>query len=159
MGGDGIITNALIEGNIIHDNGASGGSAINLDGVQKSRIQNNLIYNNHASGISLFLGDGAQASKDNIIVNNTIIMPAGSRWALNIGDGSTGNVVYNNILLNAGARGAITIDAASMPGFFSDWNAVTDKFTTDDGDTMLKLAQWQTAGAARRLINRGNRRR
>src|SRR5207237_3549585 len=49
QGGSGIISGALIEDNIIHDNGTGGGAGINLDGVQSSRIQNNLLYNNHAS--------------------------------------------------------------------------------------------------------------
>jgi parallel beta-helix repeat protein len=53
QGGDGIISNALVEDNIIYDNGRAGGSGINCDGVKNSRIQNNLLYNNHASGISL----------------------------------------------------------------------------------------------------------
>ncbi len=58
QGGDGIITGALVEGNIIHDNGTAGGSGINADGVQGSRFQNNLIYGNHAGGITLYQIDG-----------------------------------------------------------------------------------------------------
>jgi len=51
MGGDGIISNALVEKNIIYDNGAGGGSGINCDGVQNSRIQNNLLYNNSSKAL------------------------------------------------------------------------------------------------------------
>ena len=37
-GGDGIISAALIDGNTIYDNGRLGGSGINCDGIQNSRI-------------------------------------------------------------------------------------------------------------------------
>ena len=144
MGGDGIISNALVEGNIIFDNGAGGGSGINGDGVQNSIIQNNLIYSNHASGISLYKIDGAEGGKNNIVVNNTIIMADDGRWAINIGDNSTGNTIYNNILFNNQSyRGAISCNEESLAGLVSDYNIVIDRFTTDDGDTRLTLAEWQ----------------
>ncbi len=145
-GGDGIIKNALIEGNIIYDNGTAGGSAINLDGVQNSTIRNNVLYNNHSSGIALFMQDGAEASKNNLVVNNTILMPSGSRWPINIDNKSTGNKVTNNILLNDASRhGSIEISADSLSGFVSDYNIVTNIFMADKntGDTNLTLAQWQ----------------
>ena len=94
--GDGIISNALVENNIIHDNGNAGGSGINCDGVQQSVIRNNLLYDNHASGISLYRIDGGGGSMNNLVVNNTILQPTVTRWALNISDGSTGNTVFNN---------------------------------------------------------------
>jgi parallel beta-helix repeat protein len=146
MGDSGLTLNALIEKNVIHDNGAGGGAGINLDGVQQSVIRNNLLYDNHATGIALFQGDGADASRNNAIVNNTVVMAADGRWALSILDGSTGNTVVNNILLNRHpGRGAIDIDAASLDGFYSDYNAVKDLFTPDDGSTFLGLADWQAA--------------
>lgn len=146
QGGDGIISGALVERNTIYDNGKGGGSAINADGVQDSRFQNNLLYSNHASGISLFRIDGAAGSKDNVVINNTIFQAADGRWALNIQNGSTGNTVYNNILLNQHSfRGSIDISANSLAGFESDHNVVMDRFTTDGGDSILTLAQWQAA--------------
>jgi parallel beta-helix repeat protein len=146
QGGDGTISGVLIEGNIIHDNGTGGGSAINLDGVQDSMIRNNLIYNNHASGISLYRIDAAEGAKDNTIVNNTIVMASNARWAVNISGGSTGTVVFNNILLNNHRyRGAISIDDDSRGGFSSDYNVTADRFTTDGGDSILSLAQWRSA--------------
>ena len=36
MGGDGIISGALVENNIIYDNGTGGGAAINMDGITDS---------------------------------------------------------------------------------------------------------------------------
>ena len=146
LGGDGIISNALVENNIIHDNGTGGGSAINCDGVQNSRIQNNLLYNNHASGIALFRIDAGGGASNNVVVNNTILQAADARWGLLIDGGSTGNIVFNNIIWSDHAfRGSIAIDAASISGFHSNYNIVTDRMSTDDGNTVISLAQWQQA--------------
>lgn len=144
QGGTGLITGALVEDNIIHDNGVGGASGINCDGVQSSIIQNNLLYNNHASGISLYDIDGAAGSIDNVVVNNTIVMPSGSRWALNIKNGSTGNTAFNNILYNAGTNGSINIAGDSLSRFTSNFNVVVDLFSPDDGTTFQNLAQWQS---------------
>jgi hypothetical protein len=146
QGGDGIITGALVSGNLIFNNGTGGGSAVNLDGVQNSRFENNLLYNNHSSGFSLYQIDGAEPSKNNVIVNNTIDEASDGRWAINIQDGSTGNTLLNNILMNEHAfRGAIDISSDSLTEFTSDYNAVISRFTTDGGDTVNTLAQWQAA--------------
>jgi hypothetical protein len=146
QGGDGIISGALVENNIIYDNGTpGGGSGINCDGVQNSRFQNNLLYNNHASGISLYRIDGGGPSTGNVVVNNTVLMAIDGRWALNIQNGSTGNQVYNNVLLNLHpTHGSIDIGSTSLPGFLSDYNIVMDRFTTNGGSTTLTLAQWRT---------------
>jgi parallel beta-helix repeat protein len=146
QGGDGIITGALVAGNKIYNNGVGGGSGINMDGVQNSRIENNLIYNNHASGISLYRIDGGGGASGNTVINNTIIQASDARWAINIRDGSTGNTARNNILLNNHpSRGAISISADSLSGFTSDYNAVISRFTTNDGNSVQTLAQWQAS--------------
>ncbi|MCW8811250.1 MAG: right-handed parallel beta-helix repeat-containing protein [Ignavibacteriaceae bacterium] len=147
MGGDGIISNAVVEGNILHDNGLGGGSAINMDGVQNSEIFNNLIYNNHATGIAMYQIDGGDASKNNKVYNNTIIQPADGRWCIISVDGSTGNTLYNNILINHHSfRGSIAIDAASSNGFVSDYNIVVNRLSEDDGNSNMTLSQWQSLG-------------
>ncbi len=147
MGGDGIISNAVVEGNIIHDNGYGGGSAINMDGVQNSEIFNNLIYNNHATGIAMYQIDGGDASKNNKIYNNTIIQPADGRWCIISVDGSTGNTLYNNILINHHSfRGSVSLDAASMTGFISDYNILVNRLSDDDGNSNMTLSQWQGMG-------------
>ena len=145
QGGDGIISSALVENNVIYDNGRLGGSGINCDGVQNSRIQNNLIYNNHASGISLYRIDGGGSSTSNVVVNNTVVQASDGRWALNIQNASTSNLVLNNVLYNNHSfRGSVDISSDSLPGFVSDYNAVMDRFTTNGGNTILTLAQWQS---------------
>jgi parallel beta-helix repeat protein len=154
QGGDGIISNAILSGNRIYNNAMpnstfptlGGGSGINMDGVQNSRIENNLVYGNHASGISLYMIDGAQGSKNNVVVNNTVYEPSDGRWALNIQSGSTGNTTLNNILISDHSfRGAIDISTDSMSGFASDYNVVISRFTQDGGDTVQTLAEWQTS--------------
>jgi len=145
QGGNGLITGARIERNVIYGNGEKGGSGINCDGVQDSLIRNNLLYGNHASGISLYRIDAAEGARNNVVVNNTIRMAPDGRWAVNIKNRSTGNTVSNNILLHDGPRGAINIVRDSLPGFISDHNAVTDRFSTDDGENILNLAQWRNA--------------
>src|SRR5882724_5956183 len=146
QGGDGIISGAVVEGNVIHDNGVAGGSGINCDGVQSSIIRNNLLYNNHASGISLYQIDGGQPARNNQVLNNTIVMASDARWALNIQNASTGNVVRNNILFNQQSfRGSIAISADSLPGFVSDTNVIMDRFSADGGDTRVTLAAWRSA--------------
>ena len=147
QGGDGIISNAIINGNILHDNGTGGGSAINLDGVQNSVIYNNLIYNNHATGIALFMIDGAEGSKNNKVYNNTIINPADSRWTMLINSGSTEDTLYNNIFINHhNFRGSISVDASSITNFFSDYNIIVDRLSSDDGESNMSIADWQKLG-------------
>lgn len=147
LGGDGLIENALVEGNVIHGNGVGGGSGINMDGGVNGVIRNNLLYDNHASGISLYQIDAGAPATGNLIVNNTILTASDGRWCINIADGSTGNTVRNNILWNAHSfRGAITVDAASLSGFSSDYNSVIDRMSDDGGDTVLTLADWQALG-------------
>jgi hypothetical protein len=132
---------------VIFDNGfPAGGSGINCDGVQGSRIQNNLLYNNHASGISLYRIDGGGPSTNNVVVNNTVLMATDGRWALNIQNASTGNQVFNNIFLNLHpTRGSIDISSNSLPGFVSNYNVVMNRFTTNGGSSIITLAAWRTA--------------
>jgi parallel beta-helix repeat protein len=143
QGGSGVISGALVENNVAYANGKKGGSGINADGVQNSIFQNNLLYDSHSSGISLYRTDAGVPSRYNLVINNTVVVAADGRWALNIQNGSTGNTAYNNILCNYHRRnGSIKISPDSLPGFLSDHNVVVSRFTMDD-DNLLNLAQWQ----------------
>ncbi|MFZ1282269.1 MAG: T9SS type A sorting domain-containing protein, partial [Ignavibacteriaceae bacterium] len=140
-------SNAIVAGNVIHDNGVGGGSAINMDCVQDSKIFNNLIYNNHATGIAMYQIDGAEGSKNNKIFNNTIIHPTDGRWAMLVVNASTGNTIYNNILINNHSfRGSICLDEDSKPGFVSDYNRVVNRLSDDDGNSNMSLTSWQGMG-------------
>ncbi|MEE8524300.1 MAG: choice-of-anchor Q domain-containing protein, partial [Thermoanaerobaculia bacterium] len=57
---------------------------------------------------------------------------------------SSGNLVRNNVFYSEHSfRGAISISMDSLPGFSSDFNALEDRFTLDDGDSVLTFAEWQ----------------
>ena len=143
-GGDGVITGAVIEENQIHHTGEGGGAAINLDGVVDSLIRTNVLWDNRANGISVFRIDGGKPSTGNRILNNTIVMPEKTRWAVHLWDASTGSVVMNNILLSDHpVRGALDVSEDSVPGLVSDRNALIGRFTLDDANTILGLADWQ----------------
>jgi parallel beta-helix repeat protein len=151
---DGIISFALLENNVIYENGVSGGSAINWDGVDDSVIRNNLIYNNHAFGISLFSTDGSHGSSRNKVYNNTIVMALNGRWAVNIpkskgnGGSPVGNIVKNNILYTERAdKGAIAVYSTAAGVLTSDYNVVVDRFSTNGGTSVTStLAQWKALG-------------
>lgn len=146
-GGDGIITGAQIYGNIIHDNGMAGGAAINMDGAQDAFVYNNVIYNNHATGIAVFQIDGAEPSLNAIIAHNTIVHPNDARWCILVVNGSTGAQVYNNIIINQHAwRGSIAVDAASLSGFASDYNLLSNSLSADGDGTFITFSEWQALG-------------
>lgn len=147
-GGDGVMTDGLVANNIIYNNGTGGGAGINMDGVSDSIILNNLIFQNHASGIAIFQENGAECSQNNRVWHNTILMPDDGRWALIIAKPECiNNQLYNNIFYSDHSyRGSINIPATAVTGLESDYNVVVDRFTTDDGDSILTLAQWQGLG-------------
>ena len=136
MGGDGLISHALVERNIIWENGRAGGSAINCDGVSDSVIRNNLCYTNHASGISLYAIDGAEGSSRNQVYHNTVVMGPDGRWVLNIPwwqrrSAPLGNRVANNIFYTSNPEtGAILIwGEEALAG--CDHNLVVGRFGGD----------------------------
>lgn len=153
QGGDGVISQAVIEDNVIFDNGRSGGSAINGDGIVGAVIRGNVLDGNHASGISLYQIDGGAPSTGNQLINNTVRMAGDGRWAVNIQDGATGNVLRNNILLHPSAsRGAIDLCSGCASGLVSDHNAAVDRFSIDG--TIVDLATWRarTGGDAASFV-------
>jgi parallel beta-helix repeat protein len=128
-GGDGVISGALIEGNIVHDNGLKGFSLIS---ISDSVIQNNLVYNNgrQAGAGGIHFADEPRCRKPssgNVAVNNTIVEPriAGIRFS----DGARNNIVFNNIIVSespvadaAGNQidGSSNILRDSVSGLFQD---------------------------------------
>ncbi len=147
QGGDGVISNAQVYGNVIYQNGTGGGSGINCDGVINSVFYNNLIYENHASGISLYRIDAGAPSTGNRVYNNTIVNAVDARWCVNITDGCTNNQVLNNVLINQHPfRGSIVVAADALTGFVTDLNLVTPRLSPDGDATILDLAAWQALG-------------
>jgi parallel beta-helix repeat protein len=151
-GPPGLIRNAIVENNVIWENGAKGGSGINCDGVDDSLIQNNVLTNNHASGISLFGADGAHSSSHNKVYNNRIVMAGNSRWVINIpDDGSVAPPVANDVQFNTlctpdSRNGAVLVWSGEGHAFISENKVVTNRFSADNGKTILSMAQWQALG-------------
>ncbi|MBN2002005.1 MAG: right-handed parallel beta-helix repeat-containing protein [Anaerolineae bacterium] len=147
MGGDGVLSDGQVTGNTLYENGTGGGSAINMDGVSGTLVANNLIYAHHATGIALFQENGAVCSSDNRVVHNTVLIAADGRWAMLVAAADcTGNVILNNIFYSDHSyRGSINVPA-DLSALVSDYNVVVDRFTTDDGDSIMTLAEWQTRG-------------
>jgi len=141
--GDGIISGAVISGNILYQNGQGGSAALNLASVRNAQIYNNLIYNNYFQGIAAWDDEAGNkyGCKDNLIVNNTVVMPPQSHHTLSLRHGSTGNVVKNNILLHLGGKDSLSVDESSLTGLDSDYNLVTN-LDIAHSDT-LSLEQWQ----------------
>ena len=118
-GGDGLISNWRVEGNTLRN--CKGAAGINLDGAIRGVARNNVIFNAAKGGITLFQGDGAEASHDNLVVNNTIYDPAGSRAAIQVADGANNNVVFNNILVAPGTA----FEVQTVTGLVHDYNLVS----------------------------------
>ncbi len=145
--GDGIIHFSTIENNLIHDNGQNG---INWDGVQDSTVRNNFIYGNASNGIRAFgppngAADSAEGPKNNVFVNNTIVVPASGGWCIRITDDLGNNVAFNNVLIHEGSGGG-SLSLDNTTGFASANNALTGRLSLDRGNTILSLADWQAAG-------------
>lgn len=144
-GGDGIISDAKVYGNILHDNGGAAG--INMDGLQSPMVYNNLIYDNHSSqGIAIFQGDGAIVTNGAKIYNNTIIVPSDGRWGILIASGGNINTeIYNNIIINNHAwRGCIAVENTSQ--LTCDFNVLNDKMSNVGDGSTITLAAWQALG-------------
>ncbi len=145
MGGEGLVTEARIVGNVVYDNGRAGAAGINLDGVRDSVIANNLLHGNMATGIAVYQMDGGKPSANNAIVHNTIVMPTqGSRWAVLLRDRAQRTTLYNNIIINQNPRrGSIVATADSLRGLSSDANLLTDRISVDDGESIIALSAWR----------------
>jgi parallel beta-helix repeat protein len=148
QGGDGTISEGVVEANTIYGNGVGGCAGINMDGVTDSIVRNNLLYDNHATGIAIFQQDGAVCSRDNRILNNTILNAEDGRWAITLSDPACiNNKLFNNILYTAHSfRGSIELPTGSIPGLESDFNVVMNRFSIDDGNSVIDLSEWQALG-------------
>ena len=132
QGGPGTAQNITIANNIFYNNNTTHTSgALNLDGVQNSHIYNNILYNNNATGLVLYDGDASAGCINNVVADNTIVMPtdtADNKYALDNNTNSYGNLFYNNIIL-----GSFFVDSGSIPGAWSN-NILAVGYYTDLGD-------------------------
>ena len=151
---DGISSNFLIEKNTIYDVKSIG---FNMDGVEKTTFRNNLVYNFGDKGFSLFCIDAAIASRNNRILNNTVVSHADGKSYFCVSIRHTnaptmpapvGNKLFNNILYHYATSGvgSINVDKTGFEGFESDYNVVMDYFGIDDNESHETLAQWRERG-------------
>ena len=141
IGGDGIQTGLVVDGNTIYNNGQSG---LNMDGVQDSLIQNNLVYGNTRHALRMYQIDGSQGPWSMEITNNTFIVPASGSWAIKLSEDLGEHTIFNNILLSKNL-GAGSLSVANTI-FVSRNNAVVNRFSLDDDNTLIDLTAWQAAG-------------
>ena len=120
VGGDGVITDSIIEGNRVYNNGWKGLSLISF---ADSIVRNNIIYDNGqrggAGGIHLTNQPNCnQPSNNNAVYNNTIYEP--NIAAVRITDNARDNKLFNNIAISsntfADEVGANQIDSTSNIG-------------------------------------------
>lgn len=135
---------AVIDSNVIFENGSGGGAGILLESVRNSLVVNNLIHDNAARGVEI--NDTANAAIDdaNQIFNNTIVQSLGDGYPLAVLNGSSGNAILNNILLHTGALGSIEADSASLFRMQSDFNNLFGPISLDSVN--ITLASWQGLG-------------
>lgn len=135
---------AVIDSNLLFENGSGGISAIFLESVRNSLIVNNLLYDNLADGIEINDTTSQTFADANQVFNNTIVQPVGGGFPIAILNGSTGNAVLNNILLHTGGAGSIEIDTASLENMQSDYNNLFGPISLDNAS--ISLAAWQGLG-------------
>ncbi|MCF8128796.1 MAG: right-handed parallel beta-helix repeat-containing protein [Deltaproteobacteria bacterium] len=144
-GGDGTISHALVDSNMIYNNGATG---INLDGVTLSTFQNNLVYGNTYRGIAFFQQDGAVPSNDNEALQNTIITPAGAYYGIGLNYGANRNSFYNNIILTEGS--VPSFSSTSSTGelqITSNHNLLPDQGrVAETSNGRFSFSEWQAIG-------------
>ncbi|MHC4714144.1 MAG: right-handed parallel beta-helix repeat-containing protein, partial [Planctomycetota bacterium] len=150
-GDDQIASGYLIEKNTLYGNT----NGINADGLETSEIKNNLVYDNTARGLYLNGFNALISSRNNLVLNNTVVVPSTGAYVVFIVrftggiPEATGNKLYNNILYHYGTSTddyTICIDTAAETDFESDYNVVMEYFGLDDGAQTLTFAQWQARG-------------
>jgi len=109
---DGMISGALVENNVIHDNAAAGLSLINLS---DSILRNNVLWDTEAvAGFKLSDEGCGLGTNRNLIVNNTIVAAGAlSTTGVRIIQPASGNVIFNNIVINTGGNACVLDDTAS----------------------------------------------
>src|SRR4029077_7760677 len=133
VAGSGIVSGALIEGNILYSNVGTTGGTITGDGVQNSVIRNNDIYGNYNPfGILLYRADASGPSTGDVVANNTVTRANANTWLLGLQNGSTGAAIFHNALTDSGARGSLWVSTDSRAGLASDDNALLAKAATAD---------------------------
>lgn len=135
VGGDGLITGLVVEGNTIFGNAQNG---LNADGVQQSVFRNNLVTGNARNGLRVYMIDAAAGAAGLRIVNNTFAGNTG--WGVKLTEDTGGHVIFNNVM-SGNATGSLCVDAAA---FSSNNNLLDGDLSRDGESTTISLAAWRT---------------
>jgi hypothetical protein len=108
---DGVISGAVIESNLIHDNTSS---SIHLINVSETWVRSNVVYNNSGGGSVTSADQGCNLPNNNIwVANNTfqsVSNQTATRWVA-AGNGSYngahGNLVFNNFDITTDTRDCV----------------------------------------------------
>jgi len=145
-GGDGLVSQALVERNVIYGNGRRGGAAVNMDGVEQSVVRENLIFGNLSGGIVSFVQNGIWAGKGNRFECNTIAFePGRGRFGISFVGGSRDTVVRRNLVVS-GKGPAVQTDVKSLRGLVSDGNVYWmsgEGVPFAIGETGLRWDEWR----------------
>ena len=139
-GREGPIDRIIVERNIIEGNNLSG---IDADGVRNSVFCNNLVYGNGKHALTLYNIDTAAGCTGNRIVYNTLV--AHEMFAVQMRRGSTANLLFGNVALQTAEHsmyGSIGTDG-DPAALTSDYNVVSDRFSTTLGTTGVSLGEWR----------------
>jgi parallel beta-helix repeat protein len=140
IGGEGIISGVVLDGNTIYDVGFNG---VSMDGVQNTTLQNNVIFRVAGRGVRAFRIDGGAGPQGLRFINNSIHSSRG--WAIKISEDLGGHRIFNNVLLtDNSSSGSISIGTTT--GFDSSNNAVVNRFSRNNESSTESLAQWQNSG-------------
>ncbi len=178
-GGDGVMTDWLVEKNTAYDNGlVAGGGAINCDGVSDSVFRNNLLYGNHRTGMTFYAIDATEGSSRNLVANNTIVMAPGAYEAIlmprmkelpPMGSRSvdqlpplagkrqllspTANRFFNNIIIASSPdAAAVLVYDPKATGLESDYNCISGRFDIDGEETIVGIDEWRSLGHGKHSI-------
>ena len=140
VGGEGIITDVLLDGNIIYDTNFNG---VSMDGVQDTTLRNNVIFRVGRHAVRAFRIDGGAGPGSLRFINNSFHTTRG--WAIRISEDLGGHRIFNNVLLSESSSGG-SISIGTTSGFDSSNNAVVNRFSWNDESSIQSLAQWQSSG-------------
>jgi len=134
LGGDGVHTGLVVDGNLLYGNEANGFDA---DGVRSSSFVNNVVYANGRHALRVFAIDAAAGPADLVIANNTFVDNDG--WAIKLTQDDGGHTIFNNIMLSK--AGSLAVDSDLV----ADYNVGTT-YSLDGEATVIGLAGWRAAG-------------
>ena len=150
MGGDGVLSYGIVEGNIIYENGQGGGAGINMTHVQDVIVRNNLIYNNYAGGFTYYQDTGTfeQGSKRALIMGNTVYFQRyQGRSCVNISDTSEKVLVAGNIFVS-GVASILEVHSNYLSSILSDHNifwGIDEEKMILIKNTVTSLSSWRSA--------------